>query len=202
MTPDIGPDCNFATGVNYSVPSSNAFNDGAGGVGCDEIFAIGLRNPWRFTIDPATGAMWIADVGDTLYEEVNYLPPGSDGGINLGWRCYEGLNPHILDGCNKVYLPPVYSYNHTYGCAVTGGRGYRGQKSPDLQGQYFFSDFCESSIRALSGPPGNLSYREVLPSGQLAAVSSFGEDYLGEIYVAELNSGNIYRLDAVIPPGC
>ncbi|HEY6130825.1 MAG TPA: hypothetical protein VIV27_02345, partial [Halioglobus sp.] len=93
------------------------------------------------------------------------------------------------------------TYSHaTGGCSVTGGRVYRGQKSPQLQGQYFFTDFCQSSIRALSGPPGNLAHRIVLPSGELSAVSTFGEDFMGEIYVAELNSGSIYRLDG--PPGC
>jgi hypothetical protein len=147
--------------------------------------------------------MWIADVGQNIYEEVNYLPPGSSGGINLGWRCFEGTEPYNISNCNRVYLPPVHTYSHaTSGCSVTGGRVYRGALSPHLQGQYFFTDFCESSIRALSGQPGNLSHRIVLPSGQLSAVSTFGEDYLGELYVAELNSGIIYRLDAVPPPGC
>jgi glucose/arabinose dehydrogenase len=203
LPPAKGPDCNISGAANYSIPSDNAFNDGAGGAGCDEIFALGARNPWRFTFDRATGAMWIADVGQNIYEEVNYLPPGSSGGINLGWRCFEGTEPYNISNCNRVYLPPVHTYSHaTSGCSVTGGRVYRGALSPHLQGQYFFTDFCESSIRALSGQPGNLSHRIVLPSGQLSAVSTFGEDYLGELYVAELNSGSIYRLDAVPPPGC
>jgi glucose/arabinose dehydrogenase len=197
------PDCNIAGGANYSIPPGNAFNDGVGGAGCDEIFALGVRNPWRFTFDRATGAMWIADVGQNIYEEVNYLPPGSSGGINLGWRCFEGTEPYNSSNCNRVYLPPVHTYDHaTSGCSVTGGRVYRGVLSPNLQGQYFFTDFCQSSIRALSGPPGNLVHRIVLPSDELSGVSTFGEDYLGELYVAELSSGSIYRLDAVPPPGC
>jgi glucose/arabinose dehydrogenase len=198
-----GPDCNAATGANYSIPASNAFNDGAGGAGCDEIFVLGVRNPWRFAFDRATGAMWIADVGQGIYEEVNYLTPGDSGGINLGWRCFEGTEPYNSSNCNREYLPPVHTYSHaTAGCSITGGRVYRGLKTPALQGQYFFSDFCQSSIRALSGPPGDLSHRIVLPSGELSALSTFGEDYRGELYAAELNSGNIYRLDAVVPPGC
>lgn len=201
--PGTGPDCNISGGANYSIPPSNAFNDGVGGAGCDEIFALGVRNPWRFTFDRATGAMWIADVGQNIYEEVNYLSPGSSGGINLGWRCFEGAEAYNASNCNRVYLPPVHTYSHAdSGCSITGGRVYRGQLSPHLQGQYFFTDFCQSSIRALSGPPGNLSHRIVLPSSELSAVSTFGEDFLGELYVAELNSGTIYRLDAVPPPGC
>ncbi len=201
--PGTGPDCNITIGANYSIPASNAFSNGKGGAGCDEIFALGARNPWRFTIDHATGAMWIADVGQNIYEEVNYLPPGSGGGINLGWRCFEGTEPYNSSGCNRVYLSPVHTYSHaTSGCSITGGRVYRGQRSPHMQGQYFFSDFCQSSIRALSGPPGNLSHRIALPSGELSNVSTFGEDYLGELYVGELYTGNIYRLESALPPGC
>jgi glucose/arabinose dehydrogenase len=200
--PGTGPDCNASLGKHYSIPPSNAFTDGKGGAGCDEIFALGARNPWRFAIDHATGAMWIGDVGQNLYEEVDYLSPGSSGGINLGWRCFEGTEPYNTAGCNRVYLPPVHTYSHASGgCSITGGRVYRGQLFPQLQGQYFFSDFCDSSIRALSGSPGNLSHRIVLPSGVLSNVSTFGEDYLGELYAGELFNGNIYRLDAV-PPGC
>lgn len=201
--PGTGPDCNITTGVNYSIPASNAYNDGVGGVGCDEIYVLGVRNPWRFTFDRATGAMWVADVGQNKIEEVNYLPPGNSGGINMGWRCYEGGEPYNLNNCNRVYLPPVHTYSHTSsGCSITGGRVYRGQRNPHLQGQYFFTDFCQSSIRALSGSPGNLSHRIALPLGALSAISTFGEDIAGELYVADLNSGTIYRLTSVLPPGC
>ncbi|MEZ5570967.1 MAG: PQQ-dependent sugar dehydrogenase [Halioglobus sp.] len=202
-TPGAGPDCSISAGTHYSIPPGNAYNDGIGGGGCDEIFALGLRNPWRFAFDSVTGAMWIADVGQNKYEEVSYLPPGGSGGINLGWRCYEGTEPYNLDNCDRVYLPPVHTYDHeTSGCSITGGRVYRGAASPNLQGQYFFSDFCQSSIRALSGSPGNLSHRVVLPTGRLSGVSTFGENYLGDLYVAELNTGNIYRLHEPLPPGC
>ncbi|MDX1735743.1 MAG: PQQ-dependent sugar dehydrogenase, partial [Halioglobus sp.] len=198
-----GPDCNFATGAHYSIPPGNAFNDGPGGAGCDEIYVLGARNPWRFTFDSATGAMWIADVGQNAFEEVNYLPPGENGGINLGWRCYEGTAPFNLNNCNLAYLPPVHTYSHaTSGCSVTGGRVYRGAAAPWLHGQYFFTDFCQPSIRALSGEPGNLTHRVVLPLGELSAVSTFGEDVQGELYAAELNTGRIYRLDPEPPPGC
>ena len=205
--PGSGPDCSLPVGDGaqnrYSIPPDNAFTDGVGGDGCDEIFALGARNPWRFSFDRDTGALWVADVGQNAVEEINYLPPGSSGGINLGWRCFEGDAPFNTNGCNLAYLPPVHTYsNSTEGCSVTGGRVYRGALSPVLNGQYFFSDFCQSSIRALSGPPGGeLSQRVVIPAGTLSAVAAFGEDYIGELYAAEFATGDIYRLDAVLTPG-
>ena len=201
--PGSGPDCDISGGANYSIPASNAFNDGTGGAGCDEIFVLGVRNPWRFAFDSETGGMWIADVGQNAYEEINYLSPGNGGGVNLGWRCYEGSEPYNPSGCDKVYLPPVHAYDHaTSGCSVTGGRVYRGERYPHLQGQYFFTDFCQSSIRSLGGPPDNPVLSIALPLGELAAVSTFGEDVDGELYVAELRTGTIYRLASVLPPGC
>jgi glucose/arabinose dehydrogenase len=198
-----GPDCSISAGANYSIPAANAFNDGDGGSGCDEIFALGLRNPWRIGFDRLTGALWIGDVGQNLYEEINYLPPGSAGGINLGWRCYEGDSPYNLTNCNLDYLPPVHTYSHATGaCSVTGGRVYRGSLFPVLDGQYFFSDFCRASVRALSGPPGGiLAEREVLPTGTLAAPSAFGEGATGELYVTDLGTGSLYRLGAVLAAG-
>lgn len=202
-TAGTGPDCNIATNTNYSIPAGNAFTNGKAGAGCDEIFVLGVRNPWRFTFDSASGAMWIADVGQNNYEEINYLPPGNSGGINLGWRCYEGSEIYNFNACNRSYLPPVHTYSHgSSGCSVTGGRVYRGARSPHLQGHYFFTDFCSSSIRALSGSPGNLSHRIALPLGHLSAVSTIGEDVAGELYAADLNTGTIYRLTSVLPPGC
>jgi glucose/arabinose dehydrogenase len=197
-----GPDCSLSAGTNYRIPAGNAFNDGDGG-GCDEIFALGLRNPWRFAFDRETGALWIADVGQNQYEEINYVPPGSAGGINLGWRCYEGDSPYNLTNCNLDYLPPVHTYSHATGaCSVTGGRVYRGELFPVLEGQYFFSDICRNSVRALSGPPGGiLAEREVLPSGVLASPSAFGENETGELYVTALGTGSLYRLGAVLPAG-
>ena len=202
-----GPDCSLPVDGGaldrYSIPPDNAFVDGVGGDGCDEIFALGARNPWRFSFDRDTGALWVADVGQNAVEEINYLPPGSSGGINLGWRCFEGKQPFNTTGCNLAYLPPVHTYsNSTSGCSVTGGRVYRGLFTPVLHGQYFFSDFCQSSIRALSGPPGGeLTQRVVIPLGSLSSVATFGEDFIGELYAAELTTGDIYRLDAVLTPG-
>ncbi|CAA0079364.1 Quinoprotein glucose dehydrogenase B [Halioglobus japonicus] len=201
--PGTGPDCDISQNSNYSIPEGNAFNNGTAGEGCDEIFVLGVRNPWRFAFDSLTGGMWIADVGQRDFEEINYIPPGNSGGINLGWRCYEGAEPYKPSGCDRVYLPPVYAYSHaTSGCSVTGGRVYRGQRSPHLQGQYFFTDFCQSSIQSLRGPPDDPTLGVALPLGELAAISTFGEDIDGELYVAELRTGTIYRLASIYPPGC
>jgi glucose/arabinose dehydrogenase len=198
-----GPDCDISGSGAYSIAPGNAYVDGVGGDGCDEIYVLGARNPWRFSFDSLTGAMWIGDVGQNAFEEVHYLSPGGSGGLNLGWRCFEGTEPFNLANCNKVYLPPVHTYSHASGgCSITGGRVYRGSVAPLLQGQYLFTDFCQSSIRALSGPPGNLTQRIVVPAGELSNVSTFGEDDNGEIYAAELNTGNIYKLEPALPFGC
>ncbi|MAT92941.1 MAG: hypothetical protein CME59_10115 [Halioglobus sp.] len=198
-----GPDCNIHAQQNYSIPPGNAYNDGAGGDGCDEIFALGARNPWRFSFDRHSGALWIGDVGQNAHEEVHYLPAGSSGGINLGWRCYEGDQPYNLANCDRDYLSPVHTYDHaTSGCSITGGRVYRGSRFPQLQGQYFFSDFCQPSIRALEGPEGDFAHRVVLPAGEVSAPSTFGEDAAGELYVGSLTTGRIYHLLPEPPPGC
>jgi glucose/arabinose dehydrogenase len=195
-------DCDISGFSNFSMPAGNAYSDGPGGAGCDEIFALGVRNPWRFSFDRLTGAMWIGDVGQNAVEEIDYLPAGASGGLNLGWRCYEGSAPYNLAGCSLDYLFPVHEYTREQGdCSVTGGVVYRGQSYPVLDGQYFFSDFCRPSIRALSGSPGELEVREVLPAGTLAAPAAFGEDVEGEVYVADLATGSIYRLAAVLTPG-
>jgi len=200
--PDDGPDCDISGFTNYRIPAGNAFTDGPGGAGCDEIFVIGVRNPWRFSFDRETGAMWIGDVGQDRFEEIDYIAAGSSGGLNLGWRCFEGLAPFDLAGCTLEYLFPVHQYSHASGgCSVTGGVVYRGQSFPVIAGQYFFSDFCQPSIRALSGPPGDLTMREVLPAGVVAAPSAFGEDVDGELYVADIATGTVYRLAAVLTPG-
>jgi glucose/arabinose dehydrogenase len=199
--PGDGPDCDISGFANYRIPAGNAYTDGPGGAGCDEIFATGLRNPWRFSFDRLTGALWIGDVGQFSVEEIDYVAPGAGGGLNLGWRCYEGSAPFDLTGCSLDYLFPVHEYTHAGGnCSVTGGVVYRGEAFPVIAGQYFFSDFCHPSIRALSGPPGALTVREVLPAGVVAAPSAFGEDVSGELYLASLTTGTLYRLVAVLEP--
>jgi len=199
--PDNGPDCAENGGSDYAIPPRNAYVDGQGGEGCDEIFALGVRNPWRISFDRLTGDLWVADVGQNAIEEVSFIPAGSAGGLNLGWRCFEGTQPFDLGDCNLSYLDPVFDYSHADGnCSVTGGFVYRGADYPELQGQYFFSDFCNPAIRTLSGPINDPVETEVLPAGGVL-FSTFGEDQRGELYGADFNEGTIYRIVGAAPPG-
>jgi glucose/arabinose dehydrogenase len=192
------PDCNLAGGMNYGVPLDNAFADGSGGAGCDEIWALGLRNPWRMSFDRVTGDMWIADVGQNAREEVNFIPAGTAAGLNLGWRCYEGNQPYNTGGCDGPgdYFNPIHTTRHTDGnCSITGGAVYRGASEPGLYGRYFFSDFCNTSIQTISRTGSGQIVEEAVPAGAVSQPVAFGEDRDGEMYVARLNSpGTIYRI--------
>ncbi|MCB9155195.1 MAG: PQQ-dependent sugar dehydrogenase [Caldilineae bacterium] len=200
---DTGPDCNIAGGTNYSIPPGNAFTNGAGN-GCDEIWAFGVRNPWRFSFDRADGSGWIADVGQSEWEEVNRFAAGTVGGLNYGWSCREGTHAaseyynfydYTLCQPASAYDEPAYELSHsTSDCSITGGFVYRGTQYLDLPGAYFFSDYCRPSIRTLTGSPDNLAETTVLPTGSIASPSTFGEDVLGELYVASLSSGTVSRI--------
>lgn len=191
-----GPDCDASGAGNYGIPSGNAFRDGPGGAGCDEIYITGLRNPWRMRFDAATGDLWIGDVGQNAFEEIDFIPAGAGGGLNLGWRCFEGFEPFNPDGCDRDYFEPVHAYSHDNGnCSITGGAVYRGSDYPILTGRYFFTDFCNPSIRTLTGLP-DAQVEVVLEAGNISVPSSFGEDYRGELYVTSLNDGTLYRIEA------
>ena len=191
-----GPDCEISGNANYRIPPSNAFSDGPGGQGCDEIYASGLRNPWRFSFDKQTGDLWIADVGQNNFEEINFVLSGAAGGLNFGWRCYEGNNGFNLSGCTSEYFSPVHTFSHADGnCSVTGGFVYRGSINPAFEGHYFFTDFCNTAIRTLSGPPGERTLSQVLPAGEISTPSSFGEDVNGELYITSLNGGRLYKVN-------
>jgi glucose/arabinose dehydrogenase len=202
-TGSTGPDCTIAGGTNYSIPPGNAFSNGAGN-GCDEIWAFGLRNPWRFSFDRADGSGWIADVGQSQWEEVNRFAAGTVGSLNYGWSCFEGThaaseyyNFYDYSQCQpaSAYDMPAYQLTHsTSDCSITGGFVYRGTQYLDLPGAYFFSDYCRPSIRTLTGNPANLTETTVLPTGSIASPSTFGEDVLGELYVASLSSGTVSRI--------
>ncbi|WP_411728500.1 PQQ-dependent sugar dehydrogenase [Methyloglobulus sp.] len=180
-----GPDCDISGNRNYRIPPSNTFDDGTGGLGCDEIYASGLRNPWRFSFDRQTGDLWIADVGQSAYEEIDFILSGAVGGLNFGWRCFEGNQTFNSSGCSGNYFFPVHEYPHTNGnCSVTGGYVYRGSVYPALTGHYFYTDFCNPAIQTLSGSPSNPVVSQVLPSGGISTPSSFGEDFFGELYIA------------------
>lgn len=175
------------------VPSDNPFAGQPGARG--EIWAYGLRNPWRFSFDRQTGDLYIADVGQNQFEEVNAVE-GPGRGANYGWNVTEGNDCFAPpDGCDTSGLTlPVTVYGHGDGCSVTGGAVYRGSAVPDLQGLYFYSDFCNGFIRSFRFVDGEATderrWPELEPAGE--RISSFGEDAAGELYVTTA-SGNVYR---------
>ncbi|HEY3242359.1 MAG TPA: PQQ-dependent sugar dehydrogenase [Phycisphaerae bacterium] len=186
---------------NY-IPATNPFV--GPGDPLDEIWALGLRNPWRFSFDRLTGDLYIADVGAGSREEVNFTPAGSSGGENYGWRCYEGSIPYVLTGCLPAsnYQFPIYDYAHAgNGCAVMGGFVYRGSAVCWLRGSYFFADYCTNKIwtfRVVNGAVTEFTQRNVqfAPGGGLsiASISTFGEDAAGELYIADLSGGEIFKI--------
>lgn len=192
---DNAPDCDLSANSHYSIPPGNAFNDGIGGA-CDEIYSTGLRNPWRFSFDKETADLWIADVGQNAWEEINFLPAGTVAGINFGWRCYEADEQFNSQNClaEESYYFPIHAYSHNNGCSITGGYVYRGQLYPELTGHYFFTDFCDNAIHSISGSASGTVVNQMLAADQAAPMpSSFGEDVNGELYIASYN-GTIYRL--------
>ncbi|MEN1960513.1 PQQ-dependent sugar dehydrogenase [Luteimonas sp. MJ246] len=188
------PDCSLATGNHYGIPADNAYTDGRGGTGCDELYALGLRNPWRIAFDSLTGDLWIADVGQNAYEEINFVPAGTAAGLNFGWRCYEGDQPYNGAGCNGAYFAPLITTTHSGGnCSITGGRVYRGGTAPSLAGRYFFTDFCNTAIRTITMVDGEPLVQDAIQPGEISQPVAFGEDVFGELYVASL-TGRLYRV--------
>jgi cysteine-rich repeat protein len=192
-------DVNGAT--PYAIPATNPFV--GPGNPLDEIWALGLRNPWRFSFDRLNGDLYIADVGQDRYEEVDYQPASSHGGENYGWNIVEG-NGHCFNppsGCNQTGLTlPILDYDHSQGCAITGGYVYRGCAMPDLRGTYFYGDYCSAFIRTMevvAGVATNLQDRtaDLAPGGGLSisSIPSFGEDARGELYICDL-SGKVFKI--------
>ncbi len=180
----------------YLIPADNPWMgaDWNGQDVADEVWALGLRNPWRYSFDRATGDLWIADVGQNTYEEVHRVVAGSAGGLNFGWPIMEGLHCFATQNCDQVGLElPVAEYRHgADGCSITGGYVYRGAAFPALTGAYLFSDFCSGKIWGLQ-QSGDAWERVELADTNLA-VSSFGEDEAGELYVTDLGGGGVYRI--------
>ncbi|MBW2427329.1 MAG: PQQ-dependent sugar dehydrogenase [Deltaproteobacteria bacterium] len=186
--------------VPYSVPPDNPFVSDERVR--DEIWALGLRNPWRFSFDRSTGDLFIGDVGQYNWEEIDYQPASSTGGENYGWRLMEGnncFNPST--NCNDGSLTlPVLEYGHDLGCSVTGGYRYRGKGNPLLSGLYIYGDFCSGRIwGAKPGGNGNWSAEELLDTN--LNISTFGEDQNGELYVAHraATGGTVYRIVQTAP---
>lgn len=181
-------------GDPYAVPPDNPFVGDPDGR--DEIWAYGLRNPWRYAFDPAEDLLYVADVGQQDREEVNAVEAGR-GGVNYGWDVMEGdLCFEPPDGCDRTGLTlPVLVYGHDEGCSVTGGRVYRGDALPQLRGHYFYADFCAGWVRSFRLSGGEVTERREWPLGDLGSILSFGEDAAGELYVLSAD-GDVYRLAA------
>ena len=185
---------NSSVATPYVVPADNPF---VGNTAYrPEIWALGLRNPWRFSFDRLTGDLWIGDVGQNAREEIDYQPAGV-GGRNYGWNCYEGSIAFENGGCQPAssYIGPAFQYiNPSIGCSVTGGFVYRGSKYPDMQGKYLLTDYCSGRWWAVA-PNGNGTFtgKEI---ANLAdnEYSSLGEDVYGELYVAALATGKIFKI--------
>jgi glucose/arabinose dehydrogenase len=183
-------------GSPYAIPPGNPFINEPGTLG--EIWAIGTRNPWRFSFDRATGDLWIGDVGQNGWEEIDFQPAGSSGGENYGWRCYEGNHPFNTGGCNPMNTMtfPVAEYQNTngIGCSITGGFVYRGLHFPELYGRYLFTDYCTGIIWSLT-PDGQGGWvNEELNNLLDFQFVSFGENKNGELFVTGLGNGNIYSI--------
>ncbi|HEY5656540.1 MAG TPA: PQQ-dependent sugar dehydrogenase, partial [Myxococcota bacterium] len=185
---------------NYGIPPGNPF---VGRAGDDEIWAYGLRNPWRNAFDAQTGDLYIADVGQNLWEEVDFQPAASAGGENWGWRCREGAHDFNTVNCaGLALLDPIYEYAHggsPFRCSITGGEVYRGCAVPDLAGTYFFADFCSSQIwsfRVDAGAVASFLERtsELSVAGfSIDSITSFGRDARGELYIVD-RGGEIFRI--------
>ncbi|HEX4826086.1 MAG TPA: PQQ-dependent sugar dehydrogenase [Candidatus Polarisedimenticolaceae bacterium] len=214
------PDCGLDPGP-YTIPPGNPFADGSGG-NCDEIFAYGLRNPWRDSFDPANGDLFVGDVGQNCWEEVDWIPAGTNG-QNFGWRNFEGL--HCYDsaaGCNATSsadacaptcsdpapgghpIPngttlPIYDYSSSVNpqCAITGGYVYRGCRMTNFEGKYFYGDYCAGTILSFV-PNGGVPNTFQDWSSQVGggAITSFGTDGQGELYFCD-RAGTVYML---LPP--
>ena len=211
------PDCGLG-GANYKIPVSNPFRDGPGIGFCDEIFAYGLRNPWRPSMDALTGDFYIADVGQDCWEEVNWTAAGTVSGANYGWRQMEGVqcyNPNqqgtctpsgaVCAGsppCNDPSLKqPVLTYSHGSGCSITGGYAYRGCRMKNYTGTYFYSDYCTAFVKSLVMAGGVATNQadvssQVNPGGIMDSIVSFGVDGQGEMYAVAL-SGTVRK---IVPP--
>lgn len=181
----------------YAIPPTNPFVGNPSVL--DEIWSLGQRNPWRFSFDMVTKDMWIADVGQNVWEEINFEPAGA-GGLNYGWRCYEGNVTYNTSGCGPStnYTFPVAVYSHSGGnCSVTGGFVYRGGSYSSLYGKYIYADFCSGNFwLTFPNGSGGWATNQISSSPVITNnISSFGQNNQGEMYVVTRSTGRIYKLE-------
>jgi glucose/arabinose dehydrogenase len=175
-------------GSPYAIPASNPFADTDG---ADEIWATGLRNPWKMSFNSLNGDLWIADVGQENIEEINVATAGT-AGLNYGWRCYEGNEPYNTSGCptSGTFAYPVAQYDHSNNaCSITGGFVYNGSLYPALTGKYIFGDFCSNRI-GYTDVAGEITWTAPFTGN----ISTFGEDMNGELYAVGRSNGTVYRV--------
>lgn len=183
-------------GFPYAIPAGNPFftgpdpgcPQGFGGGDCPEIFAYGFRNPWRWSFDRQTGELWVGDVGQNEWEEVDRVTMGG----NYGWRCREGAHDFNTTGCGGDFIDPITEYNHSVGQSITGGYVYRGNGIPELQGTYVYADFVQGRIWGISATSQQGAVGEDLLDTALR-ISSFAQDHDGELYVVDY-AGGVYRI--------
>jgi uncharacterized protein (TIGR03437 family) len=179
------------------IPLSNPFVNTAGAR--PEVWAYGLRNPWRFSFDRDTHDLWIADVGQDRYEEVDFQLASSPGGENYGWNRMEGLHCYAAACDQSGLVLPVAEYSHADGgCSITGGYVYRGRQSPGMRGLYLYGDLCSGRIWGIERQGAAWTNRQLLASG--FSITTFGQDESGEIYVANAANGTIHRIEGAVAP--
>ena len=183
-------------GSPYSIPQDNPFVNDPGVL--DEIWAIGLRNPWRYSFDRLTGDLYIADVGQNNWEEIDFQPATSSGGENYGWRCYEGTATFNTSGCPPANTleDPIFEYanSNQFGCSVTGGFVYRGARYSAMFGHYLFTDYCSGRWWSLKRDMNGNWVSTDLANLSNFEYSSLGENHFGELFVAGHGTGNIFQI--------
>lgn len=182
-------DVNATSAPFYTSPASNPY---VGIAGNDEIWAIGVRNPWKFSFNRLNGDLWMADVGQNNIEEINKVTSPLTAGLNFGWRCYEGNVAYNTTGCAPIgtMTMPIAQYDHSQGCSITGGYVYTGTQFPNFLNKYFFADYCENRIGYADSTTGAITYTPYFSGNN--NFSSFGEDINGELYIS--NGNTIYKV--------
>ncbi len=174
-------------GEPYSIPGSNPFANGGGD---PSVWAIGLRNPWRFSFDRRTGALWVGDVGEKRYEEVSWFPNPAPPLPNFGWNAFEGPKPYAPQPTNGTLITPVATYDHASGCSVIGGYVYRGRAIRSLRGRYVFGDWCRGTVWSITRKDPTRKPTGVTVRG----LTAFGQDDSGELYAVGQRGGRLVKL--------